>query len=611
LPGIAGIVDLEGKFDLEEKMAGMLSLMKHEPWYKVAQFHQKPMALGKATLGVIDPYHQPVFNRDKSLCLVMYGEMYNYPDDPLWTLQKIHPSEPTNRALSVLNLIDVYGIEIMKKLNGSFVLALWNSREKTLTIANDRYGLRPLYYFWQDRLFVFASEMKSILTFSQVKKDIDLQGMAEFFSLNFVVQDRTLLKQIKILRPASMVVFKAGNLNIKSYWALNLKEEGKEFNAKESIERTHFLVKQAVQRQIRDDIPKILSLSGGLDSRTLLGAVAKLGHKIPTFTFGIANCSDKKLAREIANTLGMANRFLELSPDFLKRWAKLGVWLTEGMNSCINFHGIEFIPEIRKQASVVLNGFLGGELFGFLSLTNAQLLFQRDSKNWISRLFHRINHPFTESELASLFQTKYYSQIKDSAFQSFVKLMNDCPFDSPFNKFHHFRFREQAPKSFLYGLLLDNNLVEYRVPFCDYDLVDFVSTIPPKQKALAIFHRRLLTEKFPPLGSIPYQRTGIPVSSSLPRILFGKTKEKLKEKILHSKMDKRRYSDYDNWMRNELKDFLILNILNEKSLSRGYFNPDYVKRLVERHLSGKQNLASQLGTILTFELWNQLFVDKT
>jgi len=610
LPGIAGIVDLDGKFDLKEKITGMLSLMKHEPWYKVGQFHQGPVALGKATPGIIDPYPQPVFNQDKSLGLIMYGEVYSYPENFVQILKDDFHSESNNYALHILNLIDKNGIEVVKALNGSFVLALWDFRNHRLTIANDRYGLRPLYYFNQNHLFIFASEMKSILTFSEVKKEIDLEGMSQFFSLNFIMQDRTWLKEIKILRPASIITFENDNLNKRTYWSLNLKEDNQGFNRKDALNQAHFLVRQAVQRQIKDDIPKTLSLSGGLDSRTIIGATAQLGHKIPTFTFGIPDCPDQKLAKAIADACGMENRFFELSPDFLKKWAKLGVWLTEGMNNCINFHGIEFTPEIQKQAAIVLNGFMGGELFGFVSLFALKLLFQKNSKNWINSFFTQINHPFSVSEEKNLFQKEYYSQIKDIAFQSLSKIIHESPALSPFNEFYYFRFTEQASKSFLYGLLLDNNLVEYRVPFCDYDLVDFVSTIPPKEKALAIFHRRLVTEKFPPLGSIPYQRTGLPVSSNVTSILLRKTKEHLRQKFLKSGEDRRRYSDYDNWMRHELKELLITILLSERFLSRGYFNPDYVKRMMEQHFSGKQNWSSQLGSLITFELWNQLFVDE-
>lgn len=588
----------------------MLHIMKHEPWYKLGHFQQTPVALGRASLGIVDPQDQPVFNRDRSFCMVMCGEVYHYPDDPLGALKRSHPSEPSGHAFSILKLIDTYGIDIVKKLNGSFTLALWDFRERQLTIANDRCGLRPLYYLKQEDLLLFASEMKSILTLPQVRREIDLQGMTEFFSFGFVMQDRTLFKQIKVLQPASILVFQDGTLQTRSYWSLNLKEDAGKFDEKGSLERAHFLLKQALLRQLKDDLPKVLSLSGGLDSRTLLGAAVQSGYRIPSFTFGTRDCPDQKLAKAAADSLGTENRFFELSPDFLKIWAKRGVWLTEGMNNCVNFHGIQLTQKIRKQALVVLNGFMGGELFGFLSLTGALLLFQKNSKGWIKRAFRRINHPFAESELAGLYQTGYYSQIKDIPFQSLTESMADCPFDSPFNISYCFRFREQAPKSFLYGLLLDNDQVEYRAPFCDYDLVDFVSSIPPKQKMLAIFHRRLLTEKFPPLGSIAYQRTGLPVSSAVTRILLRKTKDNLKKRVFRSGVDRRGYLDYDRWMRQELRDFLTATLLGDKFLSRGCLNPDYVKRTVEDHMSGRRNLSSQLGALLTFELWSQLFLDS-
>lgn len=609
MPGIAGIVDLEGKYDLKERINRMLSLMKHEPWYKETQFHQEPIALGKASPGIIDPYSQPVFNKDQSLCLAMYGEIYSYPERFLQSLRTTHHSDPINTPQLILNLIENRGIEIVKELNGSFILALWNFKENILTIANDRYGLRPLYYFWKNRLFIFASEMKSILTFSEVKKEIDIIGMAQFFSFNFVMEDRTLFEQIKVLSPATILRFQNGILKKESYWTLNPKEDNKRFKKAEALDRAHFLVKQAVARQIKDNLPKILSLSGGLDSRTILGAISQLGYQIPTFTFGITDYPDQKIAKVCADGLGMENHFFKLSPDFLKNWAKPGVWLTEGMNNCVNFHGMEFIPEIRKKASIVLNGFMGGELFGFVSLSTLKLLFQRKSKSWIDQIFKQINNSFSISEQNSLFEKKYYLQIKDMAFQTFAKLIQDYPADSPFNTFYYFRFREQAPKSFLYGLILDNNLVEYRVPFCDYDLVDFVSAIPPKEKALAIFHSRLLTEKFPPLGSIPYQRTGLPVSSGTTKVLFKKINDHLKQKIFKSRTNGRRYTNYDEWMRNELKDFMISSLLSERFLSRDYFNPDYIKGTVEQHLSGRQNLSSKLGALITFELWNQLFMD--
>ena len=610
MSGIAGIVDLKASFNLAEKIEGMLSLMKHEEWYKVQQFHQRPVALGRASPGIIDPYPQPVFSQDKSLCLVMYGEIYDYHDEPIDTIKKALPCEPGDHPSLILRLIERKGIQIVKSLNGSFVLALWDIEKKVLTIANDRFGLRPLYYFRRDDLFIFASEMKSVLTFEEVDREIDIEAMAQFFSFNFIMGDRTWFKEIKVLSPASILNFENGSLKKRSYWTPDLAEEDKAFNKQDALERAHFLIKQAVHRQIKDDIPKILSLSGGLDSRTILGAAAQLGYKIPTFTFGIPECEDQRLAKAIADTLGMENHFFVLSPNFLEEWSRLGVGLTEGMNNCVNFHGIEFVPQLREKASVVLNGLFGNEVFGLLSLASVRFFLERRAKTWMTNYYRQLNHPFPESVQPDLFQAKYYSEVKGLVFQSLAEILDNCPAVSPFNKLYYFRFTEQARKSSLYGLVLDNNLVEYRVPFCDYDLVDFSLSIPPKQRLLAAFYRELLSKRFSPLDEIPYQRTGLPVRSSLGRVLLRKAKERIRRKILPSGVQERRYTDYDHWMRNQLRGFLSSVLLSERALNRGYFKPDYVERLVEEHLSAKRNLSSQLGALLTFELWNQLFVDE-
>ena len=606
MPGIAGIVDLRGIFDSERQMGSMLRLMKHEPWYVADSLHQAPIALGRSSPGIIDPLPQPVFNHDRSLCLVMYGEVYSYPDGTLTASENAGPLPAKNHALLTLNLMDQSGIQVVKNLNGSFALALWDFRSNTLTLANDRFGLRPLYYYCRDDLFLFASEMKAILTCLATKPKLDLQSLAQFLGLGAVLEDRTLFDQIKTLPPACILTFHEGALRKESYWTLDLEYKSGTKQTRGQIEVASHLLEQAVHRQLDDDLPKVLSLSGGLDSRTILGAAASLGHRVPTFTFGTQGCSDQILAKKIAEAVGMENRFFQLSPDFLNRWARQGVWLTEGMNSCANFHGIEFVPEIRKTASIVLNGFMGGELFGFVSVTAARLLFERSSFPWMSRFFRRINQPFSEVELKLIMRTEHYRQMEGSCFQSIRRFLEQSPFDSPFDKFYHFRFSAMAPKSFLYGLLLDNDLVEYRVPFADYDLVDFVSRLSPRQKAMAAFHRRLVTERYPRLGAIPYQRTGLPVRSASGRILL----RKVKEKILHRAEDKRKYTDYDGWMRHQLREFVGSTLLSERFLERGYFDAQRVRGLVEQHMSGKCNLGSQLCALLTFELWNQLFMDQ-
>lgn len=606
LPGIAGIVDLRGTSDSKRQMGSMLALMKHEPWYVLDFDHQGPVTLGRCSPGIIDSLPQPVFNHDRSLSLVMYGEVYDYPDNTPAVSDNAGFLTAKNQTLLTLNLIDRRGIQAVRNLNGSFALALWDSRSRTLTLANDRFGLRPLYYHYTDGLFLFASEMKAILACLATKPKLDLQSLAQFLGLGAILEDRTPFDGIKTLSPASILTFRDDTLQKKSYWTLELEYKDGRKQTREQIDVAGQLLEQAVRRQLDDDLPKVLSLSGGLDSRTILAASVRMGYKIPTFTFGIQGCPERVLAKKVAETAGVENRFLQLSPGFLGKWAGRGVWLTEGMNSCANFHGIEFVPEIRKTATVVLNGFMGGELFGFVSINAARLLFERNSGPWISKLFRRINHPFSESELQLVMRAEHYRHIEGFCLETLTKFLRNSPFDSPFDKYYHFRFGAMAPKLFLYGLLLDNDLVEYRIPFADYDLVDFVSRRSRRQKALALFHRNLLARRYPRLGALPYQRTGLPASSGSGTIVLSK----FAEKMLHQAEDKRTYTDYDGWLRRELKEFVGSTLLSERSLGRGCFNPDRVKVLVEEHMSGKRDLGLQLCALLTFELWSQLFVDQ-
>jgi asparagine synthase (glutamine-hydrolysing) len=609
LPGIAGIIDLEGNYDLEERITKMLNLMRHESWYKIEHFHRKPTALGRASLGVIDPYPQPAFNQDRSLCLIICGEVYHYQDDFVQTIKKDHRVESDNHPQLILHLLEKKGIQIIKSLNGSFVLALWDFKKNLLIIANDRYGLRPLYYFWQNHLLIFASEMKSILTFPQVKKDIDNQALAEFFSLNSILGEKTLFEDIKVFNPASILTFQAGSLNVKRYWEPAPKDDAHGFSQKKAIEEAHSLLLQAVKRQIDDQKPKGVYLSGGLDSRTILGAVSQVGHKIPTFTFGRTGCDDQKGAELISKVLGMENHFFEVSPDYLKHWARTGVWLTEGMTRAA-FHSLEFLPEIRKSAPILFNGFGGNDLMGHLSFGLLEFVFAKKSENWIRRFFHKINEPFSEDLLSKLFVPQYYSLIKNRAFEAFADLVANFPEKSPYNKIYHFFIRERARKSLLYGPISDSNLLEYRVPFYDYDLVDFLLTIPPKQRMLAIFYRKFITKKFPNLAKIPYQRTGLPVNSGLTVMLFKKAQDKCQKRLFTPPRDKRGHVDDENWMRNELKDFVTSTLLSKKTTERGFFNSEVIKEIIDQHLLRRQNNTLKLGTLLTFELWNQLFVDR-
>jgi asparagine synthase (glutamine-hydrolysing) len=609
MPGIFGILDLTGKIDSKGKIQAMATSSEREPWFKTYTFVQGKIALGVANLGAINPVPQPVFNKDRSLCIVMHGEIYDYRAN----LRKLIRKEESD-LMNILVLSQKKPLDFIPDLNGSFVYAIWDFKRKRLTIANDRYGLRPLYYSFNNYLFIFASEIKALLPFSQVPKQIDERSIAEFFSFEFVLGDKTFFESIKVLPPASILTLEHNQLTMEQYWKPSFNDQDSFAVKEEDLEKMEKVICEAVGRQIEPSESVGLFLSGGLDSRTILAAANRKGHSIPTYTFGEKGCEDERIAKQVAQTLNCPNYFFQLSPDYLKEWARKGVWSTEGMNNCLNFHGVEILPRVRQKSRIMLYGLEGNTWLGFLSLSLLEFLFLKDENKFIRRFFHKLNSPFPEEVQTRLFQKEFHRRVRGLAFQSLKESLKLIDYQANLNKVYHFLVTEKDRRLTILGAIVDHDFVDYRLPFYDYDFVDFAQSIPPKQRTLARFYRRFITKRFPEVARIPYQRTGLPVSSGTLKVLVKRAREisfeKLKYKVLRSNVRPlRSYGNTDDWLRHQLKDFLIETLLNRKALSREYLNPSFIEDILRQHLSGKQNLSRQIGLLLTFELWHQLYLD--
>jgi asparagine synthase (glutamine-hydrolysing) len=607
MPGICGIIDLFGRIDKANKIQKMVDSLTYDPGYKTYTFSNNKIALGTANLGVVNPFTQPLFNSDHSKALIMHGEIYDFQKENI--LQK----EKTNDGENILTLFEKEGTKFIPCLNGSFVFAIYDFKKDILFIANDRYGLRPLYFYQTDQLFIFSSEMKALLNFPEIKKEIDENSLAEFFSFGFLLKDKTFFKSIKVFPQASVMTLQNGKSKTEKYWEPNLEEKDSFYSKEEDLEKAKFLLCQAVERQIKDEKRVGLFLSGGLDSRTILACANEKGYSLPAFTFGQNGCEDQKIAKDVALALDCLNYFYELTPDYLKNWAEKGVWVTEGMNNCVNFHGMEILPDVKKMADILLYGIEGNIWFGFFSLALLPFLWIKNQNKFVQRFYHQLNSPFSEDDLANLFQKELFQKVKGGPFLSLKESLDQIPAQSSFNKAYHFFVTEKDRRLSLLGVILDHFLLDYRLPFFDYDFVDFIQTIPPKQRTLCRFYRKLVSEKFPKMASIPYQRTGLPIHASTFSVLVKRLGENLSNR-LQQKMRKRSLprrralADTDSWFRYELADFIRDILLNTDARYKQYLNRPCVENIIEKHLSGKQNLSTQIGALLTFELWLKLFV---
>ncbi len=594
-------------------LADMAQALKHEDGYEVHLFADDRVGLGRVSLGILNPKPQPVWNEDETLCIVMEGEVYGYDDEKQHLIERGHRFRVNNDPEFVLHLYEEYGEEFALKLNGAFVAAIWEPQGRKLLIVNDRLGLRPLYYAQRNGCLTFASGVRALLTDPALPRHLDPIATAQFLSFQYVLGNRTLLTEVHLLPPASLLTFYNGRLTTRPYWTLEFADVCRPRGEEAYLEGLIHHLRQAVTRQAHEDLPAGVSLSGGLDSRVIL-ALLRDGPAIEplhTFTFGIPNCDDARFAQEVATLVGSRHHFFELRSDYLLDVGEEGVRLTDGLNSCKHMHALATLRAQAEHASVFYIGFMGDALMG--GHLNRQLWAGYDEDTLSRLLFDHINTVFRQEEQEDLFTEGFQRRINGAVFDSFRAALAESKATLVANWQDHFDLRQRQRRFILNGHELLRSRVIVRTPFCDNDLVEFMLTVPPGLRLDRFLLIEALVRTFPDLAKVPYEGTGFPLVACA-RDLRIRISNRVRWRLHAAGLkwvpvpQKRPYADYSGWMRTALRPWVEGILLDRHTLERGYFNPDYVRNLVAEHMACA-NHARRLGVLLTLELWHRLFLD--
>jgi len=608
MPGIICIIDDERNKSLIDNMC---SSIKHEPWYKIEKYIFQQFAVARVHLGIVNPEPQPIFNEDKSLCIFMDGEIFGYEKEKQ-DLESRHEFKINNDPEFCLHLYEEYGERFVEKLNGSFTILILDLNNKKLLIANDRYGLRPLYYARVEDRIYFAPEVKAILQDRGFNKIINSDAVAEFFTFGHLLGNKTFFKGIDVFPPASIFTYQNGEFEIKEYWDFKYEEDtnhnySEDFYANELVK----LFKQAVERRMKGNHKFGVLLSGGLDSRAVLAAIDKKHYPIHTITFTFPNSDDSyKIAKKVSEKRGTIHKQLELRKDFLIKYAEKGVYLTDGMINISHFHYISILDEIMKCANVIFNGVGGGTLGGaHLNKNGGDLIKVLNIKN-------------KEEVLKELFSEEFYNnEIKGLLFSSIERELEKPNNKFSGNRYEYFELRNRVRRAIGVAFNYLRSKFEDKMPFYDNDLVDFIVKIPPKLRYNHRIYIRFLKKLAPDLAKIPYNLTGI--RADAPMFLYNLGRlikmRRLKRRLrnitggLICKSLKTTYPDLDEWIREDskLNKFFENIIFDERTLNRGYFNKEYVTKVFNEHVSRKKDYSELLCAIVTFELWNRLFIDTS
>ncbi len=628
--GIAGIYQKHQ--DNTALMHRMLDIIEHRGPDDKSLYAHDYFILGHRRLSIIDlsTGQQPIFNEDKSICVVLNGEIYNYKEITKELKDKGHKFYTTSDTEIIVHLYEEYGTDFLNKLNGIFAFALLDKRTNTLMLARDHFGIKPMHYYQSNNIFIFASEQKSILLHPDVERKMNHKALHLHLNLRYTQGEETLFEGIKRLPPAHYAVYKDGKLDIKRYWQLNPTIQ-RNITENEAKEKLNFYIKQAVSRQLVSDVPVGVYLSGGLDSSAIVQKMSELGvEQINTFTLGFNEPTDEfPDAEQIARHFNTNHYTKSLSMNPLQQFPEV-LWHAEEPK--INLlQGFNMSAFVKPHVSVVLGGVGGDELFAGYDIHKFIYPFNKWHNNmpsWLQKLarlksdilFKMQNSSRTlrydeyrrgAQMLLSIgnierfyliirntwdFDKRAYNNIYSKDFlansnistqktlNEFEKIFSSCKQEDALNKVLYTEFNSKMVNDYL---LTDDRMsmshsVEERVPFLDRDLVEFGFSIPVEMKIKSnttkYLFREAMKDKLPP-KIITKKKWGFTVN---PYLQFKKDLKEVAENIL-------------------TKEFV------EK---QGIFNYNYIRRILDYPAHPRLRWHyNYIWIVLGLAIWEKTFID--
>src|SRR5438067_6861381 len=365
--GIAGFIDVERSRDNAEQLIDrMCRVIRHRGPDDQGVWVDDGVALGMRRLSIIDLAggHQPIFNEDQSILVVLNGEIYNYRELQKELQERGHHFRTNSDTEAIVHAYEEYGDDCVKHLRGMFTFAIWDRNRQRLLAARDRFGKKPLNYYWDGQRLVFGSEIKSILE-AGIPREINPIALDEYLIYRYVPTPNTLFKDVWKLPAAHILIYENGQISTKRYWELSFAPTCQDDEAT-AIERTRALLTEAVQVRLMSEVPLGAFLSGGIDSSILVGLMSSMmSQPVKTFSIGFEedDFSELPYARQIAQHFGTDHHEFFVRPDLISILPELA-WAYDEPFADSSMLPTYYVSKLaREHVTVVLTGDGGDEIF--------------------------------------------------------------------------------------------------------------------------------------------------------------------------------------------------------------------------------------------------------
>ncbi|MHB9081171.1 MAG: asparagine synthetase B family protein [Pirellulaceae bacterium] len=591
--------------------------MTCQPWQTSEQLLDAPagIAMGRISLGIVNTASQPVRSADGNLLVVMDGELYDHDGEKTRLEAQGCRFSDNSHAEILLHGYMRHGQTYFRDLNGKFAAAIWDAGKRRLIVVNDRFGMKPIYYAHVPNKLVVASEIKAILTHPDVPSTPSMRGLSQFFSFGHYLGEDTSFEAIRLLPAAGCLTYDVDEdtLSVNRYWQLSASAANGCSEA-ELLARIDEVFKLAVDRRVNGTNGLGLSLSGGLDARTILGVMDHDRVALTTVAMGMPGCRDHRSATELAARTNRNHHNYVLKADFLagfEQHLRQMVHLTDGqyLSQCIV---MPTLPFYREQGIGVLLRGNAGELMHMNKAYNFSLDREAfalrgnaDLEDWA---FKHLRAYMLAGVDGPLFATTHGNELETLARESLQDcLQESAGIEPPVQRISHLFFTQRSRRETALSLVKFGSVVETRLPYLDNELIDLLMATPPELKMGETIQAAILRRHRPEFLDVINVNTGTRMGAGeLARKLAG-----LKQKVF-AKLGVRGYQPYERlglWLRQDLRPLVEEILLSDRCLERGLFHPDTTRGIVDQHAQRTRNHTFLIMAMMICELGQRMFVD--
>jgi asparagine synthase (glutamine-hydrolysing) len=626
--GIAGFISLEPDPPRESTLRRMTSVLNHRGPDGDGHFIDGFAALGHRRLSIIDlgGGRQPMFNEDENLAIVYNGEIYNHASLRPELEKAGHRYRSHCDTETILHAWEQWGESSVERYRGMFAFAIWDRERRSLFCARDRLGIKPFYYFFNGKIFAFASEIKALLEHPAISADFDVENLPEYLTFGYTAGEITLFRGVRKLMPGHTLRISIERFSpvVRQYWDMPLTQAADHMSEPEKIAELRRRLEETVRLRLMSDVPLGMFLSGGVDSSAIAAIMRRMvDGPVKTFSvgYGERQYSELEYAREVASRIGTDHHEVTVGmDDFFGALPSL-IWHEDEPIAWPSSVSLFFVSRLASEhVKVVLTGEGSDELFAGYGRYKYQLWNRKWAERWSfmpasirrgvraaiasspllrANIRRKLAHTFLgrTPDIPSLFLDNFYGAFTAEAQTGFLAEPSLASRFSPYSNYlsawektsrlpYLERMLYADRKTYLVELLMKQDQmsmaasIESRVPFLDHHLVEWACGVPASLKLCENESKYILkkaVEDILPSDIVYRKKMGFP-------------------------------TPLKSWLLDPRADFIYRAIQAPGTLVAEYLDRGAVTALLSRHRSGLEDATDRIWNLYNLQTWGNIFL---